>query len=227
MDCQEARPSSKLATCSFLLLVLSSLLCSIFLTVDEKSQIWGSCRDLCRCPTFAVWLVFFFTSFRASRWARCVIFAGQPLLGAQQPYIPPLWIKLSFCSSMNTHKKAFNFFSSHLCASLQCTMLLLSCESTLLWSRKGSHMSALKKSNQTSPLQPTLPVGSPDLLEEIWFQVVFGEVMSTFSNSWLQVFKKNIKHICFIGYCLSINLSYYCQNVTTLSFVTAIQKWMD
>lgn len=111
MDCQEARPSSKLTTCSFLLLVLSSLLCSIFLTVDKKkSQIWGSCRDLCRCPTFAVWLVFFFTSFRASCWVRCVIFAGQPLLGAQQPYIPPLWIKLSFCSSMNTHKKAFNFF---------------------------------------------------------------------------------------------------------------------
>lgn len=169
MDCQEARPSSKLTTCSFLLLVLSSLLCSIFLTVDKKkSQIWGSCRDLCRCPTFAVWLLFFFTSFRASCWVRCVIFAGQPLLGAQQPYIPPLWIKLSFCSSMNTHKKAFNFFfSSHLSASLQCTMLLLSCESKLLWSRKGSHMSVLKKSNQTSPLQPTLPVGSPDLLERL------------------------------------------------------------
>lgn len=36
MDCQETRPSSKLTTCSFLLLVLSSLLCSIFLTVDKK-----------------------------------------------------------------------------------------------------------------------------------------------------------------------------------------------
>lgn len=169
MDCQEARPNSKLTTCSFLLLVLSSLLCSIFLTVDKKKVRFEGAAEICADVPL---LLSDFCSFSLLSGLRVefVVWSLQASHSWEHSSTTYLHFESNcpFAPRWTLIKKHLTFFfSSHLCASLQCTMLLLSCESKLLWSRKGSHMSVLKKSNQTSPLQATLPVGSPDLLERL------------------------------------------------------------